>query len=166
MPRTIASSLLQNMLSPSPTDGIRWLLELDWNDGVNVGNAKLALHDQNVISGGNTYTASAFGIGLPDEDGQSDVSMLRLVVQDPDFAVRRELRKLDPRYPATVTLRQMLISDPNTQALAPYSGPLRNVKIGRVALAASVETFRNMAREAAVQYNMTPAHGFNSLRSR
>ena len=164
MPRTIATSLLDNMLSPSPTDGIRWLLGVAWNDGVNVGEMFLALHDENVSSGGDVYQAGSFGIGLPDED-DADITMLRLVIQDADFAVRRELRKLDPRYPAIVTLRPVLISNPETAAMAPFTGPLRNTKFGRVAIAGSVETFRDMTREPAVQYLMNSANGFSSLRA-
>lgn len=167
MPRTLAASLLQNMLSPSPTDGIRWLLVLAWDDGVNVGTARLALHDENVtssVSGSSqVYVASSFGIGLPDEDG-ADVPMLRVLIQDADLAVRREMRKLDPRYPATVTLYPVLISNPSTAAMAPFAGPLRNVRIGRVALAGSVETFRNRASEPAVESTMSRAWGFKSLR--
>lgn len=169
MPRTIAASLLSNMMSPAPTDGIRWLLWISWNDGPHFGDLRLALHDANVTStiegSAHVYTAGAFGIGLPDEDG-ADITMLRLTLQDPDLAIRTELRKLDPRYPATVTLYPVLLSNANTKALAPYSGLLRNVKIGRVVLSGSVETFKDMTKEPAVQYQMSPGHGFNAMRAR
>jgi hypothetical protein len=168
MPRVIASSLLDDMLSPSPTDGIRWLLFISWNDGVNVGSMRLVLHDQSVVSGGNTYLPAAFSLGLPDED-DTEQSMLKLIIQDPDLTIRRELRKLDSRFPAQVSVIPVLISDPNTSALAPFDGTLRNIRISnirisRVSLSASVETFFNMTSEPAVVFTMARAHGFNALR--
>jgi hypothetical protein len=162
MPRTVAATLLQNMLSPNPTDGIRWLADIDWNDGVNVGAQHLALHDQLVPSNGTDYQAASFGVGLPDEN-DDDVSMLRFVVQDPERALVKELRKLDPRWPAAISVKPMLLSNPNTAAMAPFEGKLLNTKFGRVTVSGSVETFKNMTNKPAVAYAMNPAYGFNAL---
>jgi hypothetical protein len=167
MPRAISNTLLADLLKQSTDEGLVPLLTVDWDDGPNSGQMRLVIHDQDVTLDGQTHTAADFGIELPDED-DSDIPMLRLSVQDPDLAVRTELRKLDSRYPATARLDFALLSKSPTFVAADiemtFEGTLRSMRLGMVMLVASVEIFGDLSREPVTPIKMSPAYGFNALR--
>ena len=130
MARAISTAFASELLKQATSEGLIALLTIDWDDGVNDGTMRLVLNDTNVTYGGNTFTAAAFGVELPDED-DTDIPMLQVVMQDVDLAIRSEIRKLDSRFPATATLQFGLLSQAPTITTIEqtFSGTIRNIKL-------------------------------------
>ena len=168
MPRAISNTLLSDLLKQSSDEGLVPLLTVDWDDGPNVGTLRLVLNDEDVTLDGQTHTAAAFSIELPDEDDM-DIPMLRLSVEDPDLSVRTELRQLDTRFPANVVLDFCLLSQSptfTTPTEMTFSGTLRSMRLDMVLLVGSIEIFGDISRDPVTPIKMAPAYGFNALRGR
>lgn len=140
-------------------------MTIDYDDGVYSGTIRVIRHDQNATYGGDTFIAGFFGVTPPPED-ETRIPLLRVIVSDVDATVRQQIERLDPRYPATITVNFHRLSElPSltTAPVLPYTGTLRNVKTDRYSITASIETFDNISREPLTPFRMSPAYGFNSL---
>lgn len=85
------------------------------------GPLRLVQNLQDVVAGGNTYTAFPFQITLPDEDEAGATPRIKLVIDNVDRSIVATIRSLPPSPPPSVDIEIFLASQPNVVEVS-YTG--------------------------------------------
>jgi hypothetical protein len=106
-----------------------------------------------IVSGGNTFTAAPFDIGWPNDDDQ--VPVAQLVAMNVDRAIGQALESIND--PAEVTLQAVLASSPDTIERTAAKFQLRNARWNAIQLTADI-TRNTISTEPCPKYRITPLH--------
>lgn len=106
-----------------------------------------------IVSGGNTFTAAPFDIGWPNDDDQ--VPVAQLVAMNVDRAIGHALESIND--PAEVTLQAVLASSPDTIERTAAKFQLRNARWNAIQLTADI-TRNTISTEPCPKYRITPLH--------
>jgi hypothetical protein len=106
-----------------------------------------------IVSGGNTFTAAPFDIGWPNDDDQ--VPVAQLVAMNVDRAIGQALESIND--PAEVTLQAVLASSPDTIERTAAKFQIRNARWNAIQLTADI-TRNTISTEPCPKYRITPLH--------
>lgn len=122
MSRTLSPAAVQAITAQETGEVFLLLLTIDHPDLAQP--IRVVRNGEDVTSRGNTYSACAFDVALPDERSDRP-PRVQLVLDNVDRAITQALRPLTS--PPTVTLEVVLASSPDTVEAGPYEFTVRNV---------------------------------------
>lgn len=109
-------------------------------------------NQQDITSGGDTYTAFPFEITLPDEKEES-IPRMRLAIDNVDKQIVQAMRSLTS--PPTITLTVVLASQPDTVEVSFTGFVLRDVTHNALVVEGSL-MLEDVLNEAYSQHSFTP----------
>lgn len=109
-------------------------------------------NQQDITSGGDTYTAFPFEITLPDEKEES-IPWMRLAIDNVDKQIVQAMRSLTS--PPTITLTVVLASQPDTVEVSFTGFVLRDVTHNALVVEGSL-MLEDVLNEAYSQHSFTP----------
>ena len=122
MPRGASENLLSVANSEFPQDPFIHLVTVEWPDGE---TTRFAKNYEDIVSRGNTYSASAFRVKLPEEPEDS-IPKITFEFSIAETELVEKLR-LAPE-PPTLSLEIVLGNDPDTVEMGPFKFDVRSFR--------------------------------------
>lgn len=110
-------------------------------------------HDQDVVSNGNTYTSCGFQLAMLSERETELVPTTTVTIDNVDQFLTEAIRGLTG--PATVAIRVVLVSDPDTIEIEVTNCKLYGVVFDEQTVQGAISSVGNLT-EAACRYRFTP----------
>lgn len=107
---------------------------------------------QDVVSGGNTYTAFPFQLSLPD-DQDDQLARVTLSIDNVDRQIVQAIRSLTS--PPTIALKIVLASSPNTVEAGPFDFTLRETEYDALVVSGTL-AFEDFLNEPYPVGSFTP----------
>lgn len=138
------------IIDPATGDVLLCLVRLSHDDWA--ADRLYVANTEDITSGGETFTASAFEIAMPDQvEGKSGDLQFRAV--DIDGTLFADLRAADG--PVTVEVSWVLASDPDTVHIGPFTSEIRQAshQSGIVSGALTAYPVMEEKANAAIRFN-------------
>jgi hypothetical protein len=150
MSRTLSAAAKEAMFAQETDKVFLFLLTLDHDDFVTP--IRVVNNYDDVVSGGDTYTAYPFLFSLP-EEYEDSLSQVDLVITNVDRLLVDNVRTISS--PITITLEIALADSPDTIEAGPFTMKMREVKYDALRLTGTC-SFQDILNEAYPEGSYTP----------
>lgn len=113
MPRDTSAAFKQAAFAPQTSEAVLELVTID--HGLLASPLRFVNNGENIISNGNTYLATRFGLSIPSES-EDQPPKCRLQICNVDKQIMETVRSLDT--PPSLKIEIVLSSDPDTVELS------------------------------------------------
>ena len=149
MTRSLSSDFIESLMAERTSEIYHTLITIT---GAGISTKRYTDNYEDVSSGGNTYTAAAFEVALPD-DVEEQVPDVNIVVDNVDRALITDIRSVTGV--PEVEIKNVLQSAPNVVEIGPLNFKVRSVNYDKHRISGSLQ-YQDILNETYPDKKYTP----------